>query len=144
MRSVRFAFVSCLFLCAVPVWTQQTSTQATPSPAPKDPQAVSIAKQALAGVGGISAIKAITDYTASGTIIYHQNQEVQGSVTVRGLGLGELREDAILPTGARSFSIGSNGAVATKNENGIIRNLNFNNQAPLMKSSLMRCRIRAG
>jgi hypothetical protein len=137
MRSARFAFVSCLFLCAVPVWTQQTSTQATPSPAPKDPQAVSIVHQVLAGVAGLSAILAITDYTASGTIIYHQDQGIQGSVTLHGLGLGEFREDSTLPTGVRSFSINSNGAVLRKNENGIVRNLNFNYQAPLMKSSVI-------
>jgi hypothetical protein len=137
MRSVRFAFVFCLFLCAVPVWTQQTSTQPPPSPAPKDPQAVSIVNQVLAGVGGISAILAITDYTGSGTIIYHQNEEVQGSVTLRGLGLGEFREEATLPTGVRSFSINSNGDVVSKNEEGMIRNLDYRYQAPLMKSSLI-------
>jgi hypothetical protein len=78
---------------------------------------------------------AITDYAASGTIIYHQDQDIQGSVTLHGLGLGEFREDSTLPTGVRSFSINSNGAVLRKNENGIVRNLNFNYQAPLMKSS---------
>jgi hypothetical protein len=137
MRSARFAFVFYLFLCAVPVWAQQTSTQPTPSPAPKDPQAVSIVNQTLAAVGGISAILNVTDYTASGTIIYHQDQDVQGSVKVSGLGLTEFREDSTLPTGVRSFSLDSNGAVLTKNENGMIRNLNYKYQAPLMKSSVV-------
>jgi hypothetical protein len=137
MRSASFAFAFCLFHCAVPAWTQQNSTQPAPLPAFKDPQAVSIVNQALAGVGGLSAILAITDYTASGTIIYHQDQDVQGSIKVSGLGLTEFREDATLPTGVRSFSINSNGAVLSKNENGSIRNLNYRYQAPLMKSSLI-------
>jgi len=137
MRLIRSAFVLCVFLCTIPGWTQQTSTQPTPSPAHKDPQAVSIISQALPVVGGIQAILATTDYTASGTVTYHQDQEVQGFITLHGLGLGEFREDSTLPTGVRSFSINSNGAVLMKNENGIARNLNYKYQAPLMKSSLI-------
>jgi hypothetical protein len=137
MSFARFAFVSCLFLCAVPVWTQQTSTQPTPSPAQKDPQAVNIANQTIAVGGGQSAILAIKDYKGSGNIKYHQDQEVQGAVTVSGLGLGQFREDATLPTGARSFAIGNNQGTATKNQTGVVRPLNFRYQNPLMKSSVI-------
>lgn len=137
MRSMRFGLLLCLLLLNISVWAQQSQAPQVQSTALKDPQAVNIANQAVAVGGGKSAILTVTDYTVSGTIIYHQDQDVQGSVTLHGLGLGEFREDSTLPTGVRSFSINSNGAVVSKNENGIARNLNFNYQAPLMKSSVV-------
>ena len=137
MRSVQFGLLLSLLILILPVWAQQTQQSTTSPTAPKDPQAVSIANQALAVVGGQSAILAVRDYKGSGTVIYHQNQDVQGSVTISGLGLGEYREDATLPTGVRSFVMGGSKGTATKNENGIITGLNFRHQNPLMKSSVI-------
>jgi hypothetical protein len=119
MQLARFAIVFCLILSAVPVWTQQTSTQPTPSPAPKDPQAVSIANQALAVTGGGSAIRAIDDMTAGGTITYHVPTEMTGPVTIRESGLTQLRLDSELPSGVRSQTM-ADGEV-TFRENGITR-----------------------
>jgi hypothetical protein len=134
MRSARFGLLLSLLLLILPVMAQQTQQSTTAPSAPKDPQAVSILNQALAVAGGTAAIKAITDYTSSGSITFHQIQDVQGTVVVRGLGLGEFRQDSTLPMGVRSFAI-SNGQATIKMENGFIRTLNFNYQLPLMKSS---------
>jgi hypothetical protein len=117
MHSERSALLFCLFLCAVPAWTQQTSTQPALPPTIKDPQAVNILNQALTVAGGAAAIKAVTDYTATGNVTYHWNPEVQGSVTVRGLGLGQIRVDANLPRGVHS-SVLSGGQTTTKAEDG--------------------------
>jgi len=119
MRCARFGLLFSILFLTVPVWAQQAQTMTTPSPAPKDPQAVSVLNQALGAAGGIQAIRAITDYTATGTITYHWSPEVQGNVTVRGLGLDEFRLDASLPTGVRSWAI-QEGTTTRKAENGAI------------------------
>src|SRR5882762_4717408 len=104
MRSARFASMFCLLLYATPVMGQQTQPTSTPPPVTKDAQAVSIVTQALVAAGGIPAITAVADYTGSGNITYRLgvNQDVQGSVTVRGKGLAQFRLDAKLPSGVRS------------------------------------------
>jgi hypothetical protein len=143
---MRFARLGLLIflLSGVSVWGQQTQTTTTlpedqttttPPAAPKDTQAISVIGQTLAAGGGTSTLMSLADYTASGTVIYHQDQDVQGTVTLSGLGLGEFRQDASLPTGVRSFSI-ANGQAAMK-EGGITRQLNFNYQIPLMTSSVL-------
>jgi len=144
MRSARFGLILSVLFLNIPVWAQQTQTgitpppdqaATTPLPAPKDPQAITIIGQAVAAAGGIPAVMTVTDYTASGAVTYHENQDVQGTVTVRGLGLGDFRQDATLPTGVRSFAIG-NGQAAIKNEDGTIRQLAFRYQPSLMRSSV--------
>jgi hypothetical protein len=118
MRLVRFGLLLSILLLNIPVWAQQAQTATTspqtatkPSPAPKDPQAVSVVTKALTVAGGIPAITAIEDYTASGTITYHMAQDVQGTVTIRGSGVFQLRIDASLPTGMRSESMTGSGTV---------------------------------
>ena len=101
MRFARSTLTLCILLFAIPSWANQGQTSATPpsdqtgtapSPAPKDPQAVSVIGQALAVGGGTSNFMSLADYTASGTVAYHQNQDIQGTITVTGLGLGESRQ----------------------------------------------------
>jgi hypothetical protein len=97
MRYARFGLF-CALLSIVPAWSkqplpQQTQT-ATPTPATKDPQAVSILNQALSVAGGMPAISAIADYTATGNMTYYSSQDVQETVTLRGLGLGQFRMGA--------------------------------------------------
>jgi hypothetical protein len=133
MRVLRFLPITLLLFC-FPSLAQQTQS-GTAAPA-KDPQTITIANKALAAAGGIPAITAITDYTASGTVTYHENQDVPGTVKVTGLGLSNFREDATLPTGVRSFAM-SNGQAAVKNENGTSGHLDFNYQIPLMTSSVV-------
>src|SRR5882762_8362472 len=117
MRSARSAWIFSLLFLTAQVWGQQTQPLTTPPPVPKDPQAVSIVSQALAVGGGAQAIAAIADYTATGNITYHWDQDVQGSVTVLGLGLGQCRLDANLPRGLRSWAV-TDGRMSLKAEDG--------------------------
>lgn len=140
MRSARFALLLYLLLVVVPVWgqqpqpPQQTQPVTTTSPVTKDLQAVTILNQALSVAGGIPAIMAVSDYTATGSVTYHRAQLEQGSVTVRGSGLDYLRIDATLPTGVRSEAI-SNGQFTMKTEDGIVAPLD--GQAPMSPSRLI-------
>jgi hypothetical protein len=85
----------------------------------RDSQAISVLNQALNGAGGLSAINAIKDYTASGNITYHWNTDVQGAVTLSGSGLNQFRVDASLPKGMRSFSTTA-GRMGIKLEDGTV------------------------
>jgi outer membrane lipoprotein-sorting protein len=117
MRASRFLLLGlALIVCNSAVAQIQPTT-----PAPKDPQAVSILTQALAAAGGATAITGISDYTATGTITYHWNpqEQEQGSVTVRGRALAQIRVDANLSRGVRSWVI-SSGQTTIKSENGAL------------------------
>jgi hypothetical protein len=121
MRFARFGLLVFLILDA-PVWAQQPpfSQQSTaPSPAPQDPQAVSVLNQALTVAGGTSAIRAIQDYTGTGNITYPSEQNAQGTVTVLTLNGTEFRMDANLPAGTRSWAV-ADGVITAKNEHGAI------------------------
>lgn len=135
MRSLRFAWLFCLLTLPLPIQAQQTVAQPGPPlpAAPRDAQALSIVNQALTVAGGTVAISAIQDYVASGTVTFHSNPDVQGPVTLNGLGLDHLRQDASLPAGVRSLAI-SNGQTTTK-ENGRVRQLYV--QTSLMTSGVV-------
>jgi len=115
----------CLFLLAVPASGQQTSPAGTQSPqgtsstpAPQDPQAVSVLNQALSLAGGTPAITGIQDYQATGNITYPGTpSDLQGTVTVSGRGVNQVRIDASLPKGVRSWAV-SGGKIAMKAEDG--------------------------
>jgi hypothetical protein len=92
---------------------QQTST------APQDSQAVTILNEAVRTAGGLSAVNAVSDYTASGAITYLGIQNIRGSVTVFGLGTNEFRMDSTLPTGVRSWAI-HEGQTTMRAEDGTI------------------------
>jgi hypothetical protein len=111
MRVVRFLlFVSALLLPAVLFGQVQSN-------ATQDPQAVSVLNQALSVAGGATAHRAVTDYTGSGTITYHGNPDVQGTVSIKALNSVAIRIDATLPTGVRSWAV-HDGVATTKHENG--------------------------
>ena len=96
----RLAFLFCIFLTAFTAYAQQPPTTVT-----RDAQAVSVLAQCLNAVGGLATISAVQDYTGTGNITYNwAGQEVQGSVTVRGMGTGNFRLDANLPQGVRTWS----------------------------------------
>jgi len=163
MRVLRFLPITLTLFLIYPLWAQQTSNPQTgppftptrapqsqpnmnPSPAPQDSQAVSVLNQALSAAGGAQAIKAVTDYTGSGNITYHWNQDVQGTVTVTGGGSVNIRLDATLPSGVRSWAI-HEGQTTLKKEDGKISQLAATNpnvptsdafpyQTPLFPSSL--------
>lgn len=105
MRLLRLGPLSvfCLLLSVTTIQGQQTSTSAT---SVRDPQALSILTQCLAAAGGAQAISAIQDFTGTGNITYFwAGNQVQGPVTVRGLGTTHFRLDANLPDGQRSWSV---------------------------------------
>jgi hypothetical protein len=138
MRSARFALLFSVLFLNAPVWPRQAPATSTPSqdatskqaysvsnppPVTKDTQAVDVATQALAAVGGITALNTIADYTATGNMTYHMDvdRDVQGSVTVRGRGVDQLRLDTNLPSGTRSES--TSGITTIKNEDGTVHQM---------------------
>jgi hypothetical protein len=138
MRSARFGLLICLLLLSVSVWTQQTPSAqqpSTPSPAPKDAQAVSVLAQALTVAGGTTAIAAITDYTASGSATYPASQaaNITGTVTIIGHGLNQFRVDEVLPTGSESQSV-NNGGITVKMSDGTVQIVPY--PAPVMAGSI--------
>jgi hypothetical protein len=120
MRLVRFSLLLlCLLILNRQVCAQQTQPPTTTSPAPQDPQAIIVLNQTLALSGGLSAFNAVTDYQAFGNVTYHWNPEEQGPVTIQGLGLGDIRTDASLPSGMQSESI-HDGQTSWKSTKGIL------------------------
>jgi hypothetical protein len=95
----------------------------TTAPAPKDPQAVSVLTQALTSAGGVSAVSAIQDFTATGNVTYYwANQQVAGAVTVKGRGMTQYRIDVQLNPGTRTAVV-DNGAAWIKEADGSVRQL---------------------
>jgi hypothetical protein len=147
MRSGRFGLLlSFLFLNGL-AWARQTQTPVpqptppqqtqpvtAPSPASQDPQAVSVVDQALRVAGGIAAINAVNDYTATGNITYHLPQDTQGTVTIRGGGLDQLRIDANLASGVRSEAT-FQGELRLKSEDGTVTRIS--SQIPLAPPRLV-------
>lgn len=115
-RIVLFLAVALLFSTSLFAQDQQ------PPPAPQDPQAVSILNQVLSTAGGVTAITALGDYTATGSVTYHWDQDVQGTVTILGLGSAEIRFDANLPGGVRSMAI-DGGQTTIKSEAGALTHI---------------------
>ena len=109
-----FAFSALLFIA--PIQAQQSSTSSTPT---RDQQALSILTQCVQAAGGSQAVSTIQDFTGSGTITYYYSadEQVQGTVTVKGRGLTQFRVDASLPDGVHSWVV-SKGATFEKNPDG--------------------------
>jgi hypothetical protein len=98
MRSLTLAFVAALFVS--PLFAQQSSIT-------RDSQALALLGQALSVAGGTTAIAAITDYAATGTGTWYQSPDrtFEGSVTINATSAGQLRFDAHLPTGVRTYGV---------------------------------------
>jgi len=125
MRSVLAFVLSCFLSAAVPAKTQQTQptqtqTSRVQSTASQEAQALGVLDQALVVAGGLPAIRAITDYTAIGNITYHWNSEEQGSVTIQGSGMSQIRIDSSLPSGEHSEAI-HDGQSSRKRPDGTLR-----------------------
>lgn len=105
-----------LFACTL-IRAQSVSTAPKPT---QDSQAVSVLTQALNSAGGSSAYRSISDYTATGNIAYHSGE--QGTVTVRGFSGEDVRIDASLPAGTRSWAV-YQGMVSTKAEDGAVSSM---------------------
>jgi len=115
------------FLLPSVLFAQVQSNAATA--ATQDPQAVSVFNQALSAAGGSQALKAVADYTGSGNITYHGHSDVQGTVSIKGLGSIAIRLDATLPTGVRSWAI-HDGVAAQRNEDGTLSVAATNRKVP--------------
>jgi len=91
--------------------TAQT-TAPTSGHATKDPQAVTILNASLNASGGLAAISSIQDFTETGNITYYwAGEQVQGSVTVRGMGVNNFRVDSSLSSGTRTWAVSGYGGV---------------------------------
>lgn len=83
----------------------QSSSSSTQTPV-RDPQALTILNNSLSAVGGLAAVGNIQDYTGTGNMtFYWANDPVQAQVTVRGMGTGYFRYDAVLPNGTRTWAV---------------------------------------
>src|SRR5580704_17509383 len=121
MRRLQFGLLFPLLVLGGSVSAQQAGgTQRVTAPQPiHDPQAINVVGQALNIAGGTSAISSIKDYTASGNVTYHWGQGVNGTVSLTGRGLYQLRMDANLSKGTRSQTI-IDGRTGTKKEDGTV------------------------
>lgn len=96
-----FAVSALLFIA--PIQAQQSPSSSAPT---RDPQAVTILTQCLQAAGGTQTIAAIQDFTGAGTITFNwANENVSGSVTVKGRGTGQFRLDADLANGKLSWAV---------------------------------------
>jgi hypothetical protein len=137
MCAARFALLFCCLTFNALALAQQSPAPAVPAgystsqqtdptvlpPVTKDPSAVSLATQALATAGGNAAFSAISDYSTTGNVTYYldSDKDLQGSVTIRGRGLNQIRIDATLPTGVRSEI--TDGLTTIKSEDGSVRQI---------------------
>lgn len=103
--------------------TQQISATAVQ----RDQQALTILTQVLKASGGQAALGTIQDITGSGNITYYwAGEEVQGTVTVKGRGIGQFRLDATLSNGVRSWAV-SNGTGFVKETDGTVSHIPYHN-----------------
>jgi len=66
----------------------------------RDPRTIAILNDAVTAAGGAQAIHAARDFLATGKIIYYwNNQEILGSVEIRGRGLDQVRMDSHMDDG---------------------------------------------
>ncbi len=83
--------------------TSISSSQATPQ---RDPSAIAFLTQAVSMAGGSSAIRAVQDFTAQGSITHYWNDNPeQGQATVKARGLSQFRVDSTLQEGTWSVVI---------------------------------------
>jgi hypothetical protein len=124
--------VSRLLLLVASALACNVRAQTTTPPASQDLQAVAVLDHALAAAGGALTLKAVTEYAGTGNITYHWKQDVQGTVTIYGKGGGQVRIDANLPAGIRSWVV-NEGQTSLKAENGTVSQ--FPPQVPVIPSS---------
>jgi hypothetical protein len=127
---MRVARIGC-FCCLLFLFSLNSNSQQTPPVIQRDPQAMSLLAQALNAAGGISAVTSVQDFSATGNITYFWASEpVSGPATVRGSGMSNLRLDAQLPDGSRSWlTTDMQGAV--KDADGTIKNIQYANAVNL-------------
>lgn len=100
---------------SVPVSTSTATASSFVDP-PRDAQAMSILNQVLAAGGGVPAIAAVSDYTATGNVVTGNDK---GTITIRGHHRWEFRMDVNGPTGTHSSGV-HHGMVFIQAEDGTV------------------------
>jgi len=102
MRAVLSLFLPVvLVFSGIPI-----QAQSAPEAPQRDAQALTVLTQALAAAGENFSVGSVADFTATGSITYYwAGQPVSGPVTVRGMRLNDIRVDATLPDGIRSWGV---------------------------------------
>ena len=107
-----YTLTASLLVCSSFLTAAAQTTAPTSAPATKDPQAVTILVAALTASGGLTAVNSIQDFTGTGNITYYwAGEQVQGSVTVQGMGINNFRIDSNLSTGTRTWALSGYGGV---------------------------------
>jgi hypothetical protein len=115
MSFKRLSPLFAVLLFSSAIHAQESSSPATPL---RDPQAIGVLTRALTAAGGTQAIAAIEDFTATGNVTYFWSEEnVSGSVQIRGRGLQQFRVDATLQDDVHSWIV-SDGKAFEKNPDG--------------------------
>jgi len=113
---------SCCLIALTPLLVHFVSTQGTSTASrnvQRDPQAVIVLNRAITAAGGLSALSAVQDLRASGTIAFNWSDEnVSGDVTIKSRGTEQIRLETNLPDGARIWIV-SNGRRVKKDADGI-------------------------
>jgi hypothetical protein len=111
MRNKVLVFAASLFLISnssAGIQQSTSSTTGSPQVAQRDAQAITVLSTCLNSSGGLSALGAVQDYSATGTITYFwAGQEITGNLTAHGMGTTDFRLDAGLPNGSRSWLVSS-------------------------------------
>jgi hypothetical protein len=71
----------------------------------RDPSAIAFLNRAVTAAGGSTAISAIQDFTAQGTMTYFWSNQEQGQSTIKSRGLSQFRIDTALPEGTWSYIV---------------------------------------
>ncbi len=115
------------FLLFFALFGQLALAQQTATTVQRDQQALTVLTQVLKAAGGQAALETIQDITGSGNITYYwAGEEVQGTVTVKGRGIGQFRLDATLSNGVRSWAV-DNGTGFEKETDGTVKQIPHHN-----------------
>ena len=113
MRGI-FVFSVVVAMC----WAPASYAQDNANAGVRDAQAVSILTRDLSQAGGSTAIAAISDYSATGNIVFYwAGEEVKGTVNVAARGTSQFRLDSSLSDGEHSITA-NNGVGWTKDPDG--------------------------
>jgi hypothetical protein len=101
-----------------------------PSSTTVDPQALNLITASIGAMGGAQGT-AVQDFTATGNVTYYwAGKEENGTATVRGKGLNELRFDSVLANGTRSWAVNA-GSGSLRDTNGKITPIPFHDAITL-------------
>jgi hypothetical protein len=122
-------YLACLCVCVPSKALSQTAPQ-------RDQQALTILGQTIAVGGGLGLLTSIQDITETGTVKFDWDEEVTGSITIKGRGLREFRMDAELPEGRRSAVVPRQNAIRVQKGLGFDLGIDLEEQFGLKKGML--------